>query len=257
MKHASAARKPVMRTIFKLTFSLCLLCAGGLCSARVRAAQGCHRPAPQTLISWYNRTHPDRPLQYSPKNSAIYHPISILRTDRPAVYWMGLAWLAPESGALFAVSCDGTPVDGISTGAIGKLSMGPGLAELGQSVMFVYVNRETGDCVHDGVRIAALKDNKIISLWEHGYNQGLNVPASGATPRRFISDTYAVSFGDDGRTLKITGVRAAYTFLNDGSQASAPESTAALATETYHWDAGRLRFISDRPYRQSSVCKAD
>ncbi|HKV96276.1 MAG TPA: hypothetical protein VJR90_02140 [Gammaproteobacteria bacterium] len=257
MKHASVARKPVMRTIFKLTFSLCLLCAGGLCSAPAYAAQACHRPAPQALIAWYNRAHPDRPLQYSPKNSAIYHPISVLRTGRPAVYWMGLAWLSPESGALFAVSCDGKPVGGLPTGAIGKLSTGPVLAELGQSVMFVYVNRETGDCVHDGVRIATLKDNKIIPLWEHGYNQGLNVPASGSTPRRFISETYAVSFGDDGRTLTITGTRAVFTYLKDGSQAQVPDVTAALATETYHWDAGRLRFISDQPYRQSSVCKAD
>lgn len=246
-----------MHTFATLTLALLLLCAGGLYTTPVQAAELCHRPAPQTLIAWYNRAHPDKPLRYSPKNSAIYHPISILRTDRPTVYWMGLAWLSPESGALFAVNCDGRPMDGMPTGAIGKLSMGPVLAELGQSVMLVYVDRETGDCVHDTVQIAALKYNKITSLWEHGYNQGMNVPASGATPRRFISETYSVSFGDDGLTLRISGVRAAYAYLKDGSQASVPVSTEALPVETWHWDATGLRFIPDKRYRQASVCRAD
>ncbi|MDE2070406.1 MAG: hypothetical protein KGJ04_03960 [Gammaproteobacteria bacterium] len=246
-----------MRTLAKFTFALCLSCAGGWFTVPAHAAEPCHRPRPQALIAWYNHTHPQKPLRYSRKESAIYHPISILRSHRPAVYWIGLAWLSPESGALFAVRCEGTPVDGLPTGAIGKLSLGPVLAELGESVTLVYVNRETGDCVHDAVQIVALKDNKIISLWEHGYNQGMNVPASTATPRRFISESYAVSFDENGRTLRITGVRATYVYLKDGSQASAPESTEALPTETYHWDAGGLRFIPDQPYRQSSVCRAD
>lgn len=246
-----------MHTLAKFTFALWCLCAGGWYAAPAHAAQPCHRPAPQTLIAWYNRAHPGRPLRYSRNESAIYHPISILRTGRPAVYWMGLAWLSPESGALFAVSCDGTPADGMPTGAIGKLATGPVLAELGASVILVYVNKETGDCVHDVVQIAALKDNKIISLWEHDYNQGMNVPASGATPRSFISEIYSLNFGAGGRTLKITGVRAAYPYLKDGSQAQAPDATEALPTETYHWDAGALRFIPQKHYRKSSVCKTD
>ena len=257
MKRASATRKSAMHAFAKFTFALCLACTGGLCTAAVQAAQPCHRPAPQTLIAWYNAAHPQQHLNYSRENSAIYHPISILRTERPAVYWMGLAWLSPESGALFAVRCDGTPVDGVPTGAIGKLATGPVLAELGQSVMLVYVSKETGDCVQDAVQIVALKDNKIISLWEHGYNQGLNVPASGATPRGFISETYALSFTDNGRTLRISGRRAAYAYHQDGSQASVPAAARALPTETYHWDASARRFSPEEHYRQPSACRAD
>lgn len=257
MNHDGVARKSVMRTFATFTLGLWLLCACGLFTAPAHAAKLCHRPSPQALIAWYNHTHPEKSLSYSPGNSAIYHPISILRTDKPAVYWIGLAWLSPESGALFAVSCDGTPVDGVSTGAIGKLSTGPVLAELGQSVMFVYVNKETGDCVHDTIQIAALKDNKIISLWEHGYNQGLNIPASSTTPKRFVSETYAVSFGDNGRILQITGILAAYPYHKDGSQASVPAATKALPTETYHWDASALHFLPEKRYRQASICSAE
>lgn len=254
MSRADIARPSLMRTTAGLSFALCLACAGGLYTTPAHAAQPCHRPQPQTLIAWYKHTHPQEPLHYDPKNSAIYHPISILHTDRPSVYWMGLAWLAPESGALFAVSCDGTPVAGMPTGAIGRLSPGPVLAELGPSVMLVYVSKETGDCVQDAVQIVALKDNKIISLWEHGYNQGLNVPASGATPRGFISETYALSFTDNGRTLRISGRRAAYAYHQDGSQASVPAAAKALPTETYHWDASARRFIPEEHYRQPSAC---
>lgn len=255
MNHDSAARKSAMRTFAKFTCALGLSCLGSLFTVPAHAAESCHRPSPQALIAWYQHAHPEKPLRYSRKESAIYHPISILRSDQPAVYWTGLAWLAPESGALFAVTCAGTVLDGIPTGAIGKLSPGPTLPALGQSVMFVYVDKETADCVHDAIQIAALKDNKIISLWEHGYNQGMNVPASGAAPRRFISETYAASFGGDGRTLKITGVRTAYPYLKDGSQAPVPDASATLPTETYHWDAGALRFIPEKHYRKSSVCK--
>ena len=223
----------------------------------MQAAELCHRPAPEALITWYNHAHPQKPLRYSQKDSAIYHPISILRTDQPAVYWIGLAWLAPVSGALFAVRCDGSVIDASPVGAIGKLSAGPVLLELGQSVMFVYVNKETGDCVNNAIQIAALKDNKIISLWEHGYNQGMMVPASGTTPKSFASRNYAVSFSEDQRTLQITGMLATYPYHKDGSQASVPAATQALPAESYHWDASALHFIPEKHYRPLSVCLAE
>ena len=255
MNHDVVARKSVMHTFATFTLGLWLLCACGLFTAPVLAAELCHRPSPQALIAWYNHTYPEKSLRYSPGNSAIYHPISILRTDKPAVYWIGLAWLAPESGALFAVSCDGTPVNGVPTGAIGKLSHGPVMQELGQSVMLVYVNKETGNCVHDAIQIAALKDNKIISLWEHGYNQGLNVATKGKL-KNFIAENYTLNVEDNGLTLRLRGARAVYAYLKDGSQASVPSATQSLETETWHWDASKLRFIPERPYRGLPVCSA-
>lgn len=232
-----------------------LLLACLLLGTHARAAEPCHRPQPHTLISWYNKTHPHKPLHYDPKNSAIYHPVSMLRTRTPSLYWIGLAWLAPESGALFALQCDGTPVDGIPTGAIGKLSAGPKLPRLGQTVMLVYVGRETHECVHDDIRIVALKDNKIISLWTHGYNQGINVAASGSKPRQFISENYTVKFENQGQTIRISGVRAAYPYLKNGNQASSPTATKSLLAETYHWDAQTLHYTPQGTYTPRPVCR--
>lgn len=238
-----------------------LLCAGVLLvsgsglSMNLHAAELCHRPPPQTLIAWYNQTHPQNLLHYDPKNSAIYHPISILRTQQPSAYWIGLAWLAPESGALFATKCDGSVMDASPVGAIGKLSPGPVLPELGKTVMLVYVSHETRECVHDSIQIVALKDDKILDVWQHHYNQGLNVTVKGK-PRNFIADNYTLDFTDNGLTLRLSGVRTTYDYLEDGTQASVPSATQSLETETWHWDASKLRFIPESPYRALPVCSA-
>lgn len=232
-----------------------LLVSASVFSLNLHAAELCHLPPPHTLIAWYHHTHPQNPLHYDAKHSAIYHPISILRTDKPAVYWIGLAWLAPVSGALFAVRCDGSVIDASPVGAIGKLSSGPVLPELGETVMLVYVSHETRDCVHDSIQIATLKDNKILNVWQHGYNQGLNVTAQGKL-KNFIAENYTLTTADGGLTLRLSGERASYAYLEDGSQAPVPFKTQSLATETWHWDAGKLHFIPERPYRVLPVCSA-
>jgi len=236
-----------------ILFVLGLAAVSACFATRTHAAELCHRPSPQTLINWYNSSHPDNPLHYDVRNSAIYHPISILRTNQPTVYWIGLAWLSPVSGALFVINCAGQPLDGVAVGAIGNLSPGPALPELGQTVMLVYVNKETAECVHDSIQIAALKDNKIISLWEHDYNQGLNVVAHGKS-HRFIAENYSVSFVDRGLTLRLDGVRAVYAYLKDGSQAPAPFITQMFETETWHWSASALRFIPEKHYSSLPAC---
>lgn len=231
-----------------------LLCGLGI-STSLHAAELCHRPRPQTLITWYNQTHPKNSLPYDPRNSAIYHPISILRTDRPFAYWIGLAWLAPISGALFAVKCDGSVMDASPVGAIGKLSPGPTLPQLGQTVILVYVSKETRECVHDSIQIAALRDNQITAVWGHGYNQGLNITAKDK-PENFVAENYTLTVADGGRTLHLSGLRSTYAYLKDGTQASVPSMTQPLETETWHWDAGQLRFIPEKPYPRLPVCKA-
>ncbi|MDE2460663.1 MAG: hypothetical protein KGL98_05385 [Gammaproteobacteria bacterium] len=230
-----------------------LLLSGSGVSLNLHAAELCHRPPPQTLIAWYNHTHPQNPLHYDPKNSAIYHPISILRSQQPSAYWIGLAWLAPTSGALFAIECNGSVIDASPVGAIGKLSPGPVLPELGETVMPVYVSRESRDCVHDSIQIAALKDNKIMVVWQHGYNQGLNVTAQGKL-KNFIAENYTLTAADGGLTLRLSGERATYAYLEDGSQASVPFKTQSLEAETWHWDAGKLRFVPEKAYRSSPAC---
>lgn len=247
-----------MSNVFRRHLTLRILCIGLLlgCASMnpsVHAAELCHRPSPQTLINWYDSSHPQNPLHYDPKNSAIYHPISILRTDQPSAYWIGIAWLTPVSGAVFAIKCDGSVMDASPVGAIGNLSAGPKLPELGQTVMLVYVSKETRECVHDTVEIAALKDNKIISLWQHGYNQGLNKTAKGKS-RSFIAENYTLDFADHGLTLHLNGARANYGYLQDGSQASVPSATEILETETWHWDAAKLRFTPERPYKSLPAC---
>lgn len=244
-----------MRPTCILSIGLVLLSCGLAINTPARAAELCHRPQPHTLIAWYNKTHPQKPLHYDPKNSAIYHPISILRTQTPTLYWIGLAWLAPVSGALFVIQCNGTPLAGIPTGAIGKLSMGPALPKLGQTVIFVYVGRETHECVHDDIQIAALKGNKIISLWTHGYNQGINVAAIKSKPRRFISENYTLDVKNHGQTLHISGVRATYPYLKNGNQASSPTATESLSAETWHWDAQTLRYTPQASYPSRPVCR--
>ncbi|MGH8377862.1 MAG: hypothetical protein ACRER7_02815, partial [Gammaproteobacteria bacterium] len=119
------------------------------------ASETCHTPTPQILINWYDSTHPEKPLHYSQQNSAIYHPISIFKSDSPRLHWIGLAWLSPVWGALFAVDCDGRPLSAVSKGAVGKISAGPVLPALGQTIMFEYVDQETTGCVHDSIGIVA------------------------------------------------------------------------------------------------------
>lgn len=252
---AWAARPGIPRIgVIAILGAMLLFCAGLFGSTRAQAAELCHRPTPRTLIDWYNQTHAQAPLNYDAKGSAIYHPISILRTEQPVIYWIGLAWLFPQSGALFAVNCAGQVLDGISTGAIGHLVLGPDLPQAGQSVAIVYVNKETSECVHDAMKIAALKDAKIISLWDHGYNQGINVAASHARPRQFITENYTVSFADRGLTLHISGVRKVYPFEN-GRQSAVASSTETIPSETYQWDAHTERFAPQDNYPPRPVCR--
>ncbi|MGH8279623.1 MAG: hypothetical protein ACRETQ_08695 [Gammaproteobacteria bacterium] len=249
-----------MRALPRRTTAIVLLGVAtlfGVCalSEARAAAEACHRPTPTTLIAWYNHAHAQQPLNYNAQGSAIYHPISILRTHEPAVYWIGLAWLFPQSGALFAVTCAGDILDGMPSGAIGKLEPGPKLPETGESAMLVYVNKETPDCVHDAIRITALNDRKIITLWEHGYNQGINIAPSGAHPREFIAENFRLEFADAGRTLYISGTRTTYPYLANGRQSGTPSSSKTLARETWHWNAGKLRFLPEKSYRPRPVCR--
>lgn len=231
-----------------------LFCACVSLSSRAQAAELCHRPTPEALIAWYNKTHAKTPLNYNAKGSAIYHPISILHTEDPVTYWIGLAWLFPQSGALFAVNCQGTILDGIPTGAIGHLILGPKLPEVGQSVMIVYVEKETSSCVHDAVKIMALKDKHMIPLWTHGYNLGINLPEADGKPRRFTKETYKLELSDDQRTLSISGLRATYPYLKSGNQATIPSASETLPAETYHWNAKTLRYLPTKPYPESQTC---
>lgn len=246
-------RSPLVRASVLLGLGL-LLCAYLVIGTRARAAETCNRPAPKTLIDWYNKAHAQAPLDYNARGSAIYHPISILRTEKPVVYWIGLAWLFPQSGALFAVNCAGTILDGMPTGAIGHLDLGPRLPQVGQSVTIVYVNKETGRCVHDGIRILALKANKIVTLWDHGYNQGINVAASHAQARQFIAENYNVDVTDHGLRLEISGVRKTFPFEN-GRQSSVASSTETIAIETYQWDAKALRYTPKAKYAPRPICR--
>lgn len=234
--------------------SLIALVFCACCSVGARAAEICHTPEPQTLIAWFQSAYPRTDLHYSPKNSLIYHPIEVFQTERPRLNWIGLAWLSPEAGALFAARCDGRPIAGRATGAIGKLAAGPVLPGLGQTVMLQYVGRETDNCVHDAVEIAALHNGEIISLWRHGFNQGLNVPGSGKAPKMFVSEIYAVSYSGHGLTVRISGTRAVYPYLKNGSQSPRPSTARTLNTETYHWDPKTLRFLPQQRYRQPAPC---
>jgi hypothetical protein len=224
------------------------------CGTQVQAAENCHTPAPQALIKWYNAKHPDNQLRYSPQNSLIYHPIEVFQTQQPRINWIGLAWLSPESGALLAANCAGRPLAGISKGAVGKIMAGPEVPVLGQTIMFIYVEKETRDCVHDAAEIVALHDGQIISLWSHAYKQGMNSGDSKLAPSRFITHNYAVTFGDDGQSIRVTGLVQKYAYRKDGSQSPIPESTTSLPTETYHWDTTKRRFIPESNYAKAGVC---
>jgi len=245
---------PVKHKAWIICISLMvLMCCAGY-DTRVQAAENCHTPAPQTLIKWYNSTYPEKLLRYSVQNSLIYHPIEVFQTQQPHINWIGLAWLSPESGALFAADCDGKPLAAISVGAIGKIMAGPVVPVLGQTVMFIYVDKETRDCVHDSADIAALEDGKIISLWSHTYKQGMNTGDPKHPARSFITHNFAVTLGDDGQTIRVTGLIQEYTYRKDGSQSPIPSTTIPLPAETYHWDANKLRFIPEREYPLAVAC---
>lgn len=233
-------------------FAIALLT--GWYSTDAHAAELCHTPTPQTLISWYNTTYPDKPLHYDSRSSAIYHPIATLRTASPRLTWIGLAWLAPVSGALFVSDCDGKPQSAVPLGAVGKLTAGPVLPILGQTVMVEYVDHETSDCVHDSIGILALQDGKIVSLWDHESKQGMNIAAEHTTSHGFVSRNYTVTFTGDVPTLQVTGQLSAYPFLKDGSQSATPSASEPLPAESYRWDAGKLRFVAQGKYRHFKPC---
>ncbi|OYV90877.1 MAG: hypothetical protein B7Z73_05795, partial [Planctomycetia bacterium 21-64-5] len=125
---------------------------------------------------------------------------------------------------------------------------------LGQTVMFVYVDKETSDCVHDSAEIAALKDGKLISLWRHGYKQGMNVGGSKRPFNGFITQNYAVDFGDHGQSLRVSGKIREYAYRKDGSQSTTPVAAKTLPAEIYHWDTKTLRFLPQQRYRQPAPC---
>ena len=208
---------------------LVLLGLGAGCLSHVRAAELCRTATPKTLIAWYNRTHPHKPLRYDPKNSAIYHPIAMVRTAAPHLAWIGLAWLSPMWGAVFATDCSGKPLAAVSDGAVGKLAAGPTLPETGQTVRAEYADKETPACMHDSVAFLAFKHQRIVRLWRHALKQGMNVTHGKGGFNGFVTRNYRVQFEDSGRTLKLTGTLAAYPDLKNGSQSATPSATA-LAT---------------------------
>ncbi len=221
---------------------------------RVQAAENCHTPTPQALIKWYDSAHPQAHLRYSPQNSLIYHPIEVFQTQQPHINWIGLAWLSPEWGALFAADCAGKPLAAISVGAVGKIMAGATLPVLGQSVMFIYVDKETKDCVHDSADFVVLHDSKIISLWSHTYKQGMNTGDPKISPSRFVTHNYSVTFSHDGQTIRVSGLVQDYAYRKDGSQSSFPGATTSVPVETYHWDAKKMHFIPEQNYPQIPVC---
>lgn len=242
-----------MRAAKLLAVSLMLLLSVWFSTA-VRAAELCHTPTPQTLINWYHATYPHPRLRYDPDNSAIYHPVATFQTASPQLTWIGLAWLSPVWGALFAVNCDGQPLAAVSNGAIGKLTAGPDLPGLGQTVLAEYVDHETADCVHDSIEIAAFSHGKLVSLWKHESRQGMNVAGKGSAFRGFISRNFVLRVDPDGQTLQLSGRRSAYPYLKDGAQSATASASEALPAETYHWDAGKLRFVPHAHYRQFKTC---
>ena len=234
--------------------SLIALVFCACCSVGARAAEICHTPEPQTLIAWFQSAYPRTDLHYSPKNSLIYHPIEVFQTERPRLNWIGLAWLSPEWGALFAANCAGQPLAARSVGAVGKIMAGPVLPTLGQTVMFIYVDKETSACVHDSAEIAALKDGKIISLWRHGYKQGMNIGGSKTPSNEFITQNYAMDFRNNGQTIRVSGKALAYAYRKDGSQSPIPNTTKILPAEFYNWNPKTLRFLPQQRYRQPAPC---
>jgi hypothetical protein len=236
-------------------YLLALLCFECIC-ARAQAAENCHTPTPQFLIKWFGSAYGDAHLRYSAKNSLIYHPIEVFQTKSPRINWIGLAWLAPEWGALFAADCTGKPLAAVSVGAVGKIKAGPVIPSLGQTVMFIYVDKETADCVHDSADIVALKDGKVVSLWNHAYRQGMNVGASKTRRGAFVTHNYAVTFSGDGRSVRVSGLVQKYAYRANGSQSPTPTSTVTLPSETYRWDAGGLRFLPRQNYAQIPACAA-
>lgn len=233
---------------------LAMLLFTGWCTTGAHAAEPCHTATPQTLINWYNSTYPRRPLRYDPQNSAIYHPIALFHTTSPQLTWIGLAWLSPVSGALFATDCAGKPLSAVSEGAIGKLSAGPVLPELGQTVMVEYVDHETDACVHDSIAILALLNGKLIRLWKHDDKQGMNVAGSEQVFHGFLSRNYSMDFDADGRIIRVTGQLTAYPYLKDGSQSATPAASETLPAERYRWDAKKLRFMPQGKPRQFRPC---
>lgn len=243
-----------MKTSRLFAASLAMLWLSIAGNNAAHAAELCHTATPQTLIAWYNATHPHQSLRYDPHNSAIYHPIATLRTHSPAVTWIGLAWLSPVWGALFATDCDGKPLAAISEGAIGKLIAGPTLPGLGETVMVEYVDHETADCVHDSIGIMAFQNGKLVSLWRHEDKQGMNVAGSNTAFHGFVSRNYSVEFDADDQTLHVIGKYIAYPYLKNGSQSATPAASKTLPAETYRWNAGKLRFMPQGKYRHFTAC---
>ncbi|MGA9856087.1 MAG: hypothetical protein WBR29_12505 [Gammaproteobacteria bacterium] len=238
--------------VISISLMAVLCCTGYVTCAQ--AAENCHTPAPQALIKWYNSAHPENHLHYSAQNSLIYHPIEVFQTLQPHINWIGLAWLSPESGALFAANCEGRPLAALSLGAVGKITAGPTLPILGQTALFIYVDKETSECVHDSADIVTLKDGKIMSLWSHTYKQGMNTGDPKVPPRAFITHNYSVTFSRDGQTIRASGLVQIYAYRKDGSQSPIPNSTTPLPVETYHWDVKKMRFIPERNYAQAVAC---
>lgn len=230
-----------------------LLCATCL-SGNLKAAELCHTATPQTLIAWYRQTHPHQLLRYDPETSAIYHPIATLVTASPRVNWIGLAWLSPVWGAVFATGCDEKPLDVVSDGAVGKLSAGPELPELGQTVMAEYVDRETADCVHDSVSILGFKNGRIVSVWTHESKQGMNIAGKRPAFHGFVARNFAVQFTDRGQSIGISGTLNAYPYLKNGTQSAHASATKSLAAEAYYWNTKALRFLPRGHYPRAKPC---
>ena len=244
-----------MRKLLIRSAQLLAVLCGWLCfSMPAWAAENCHTPEPQELIRWYHQQYPHQPLRYSAESSLIYHPIEVFQTRQPRINWIGLAWLSPEWGALFTADCQGRPLAAVSVGAVGKIIAGPELPALGQTVMFIYVDKETADCVHDSAAIVALKDGRIISLWSHAYRQGMNIGARGHPPTAFLTHNYTLALADGGRSLHLSGMIRQYPFRKDGSQSPTPDTSRVLPQENYRWDAKHLRYVAQRNYPQTPAC---
>ena len=125
------------------------------------------------MINQYAKQHPSTSWdpEFVVENLNIETVIKFTSSDS-AIHWLSIGWEGPIDGLLFAVNCDGNAIDAKEIGSVEKISAGPTVPDLGETVLVNYTDGTGTGAIHKSYSLYALGASKLVQLWTHTSFEG-------------------------------------------------------------------------------------
>jgi hypothetical protein len=151
-------------TLFTLLTALPLLAQGNTTCTKLDSA---------ALINQYAKQHPSASWDpgFVVENLNIETIINFTKSGS-AIRWLSIGWEGPIDGILFAANCDGNAIDAKEIGSVEKISAGPTISGLGETVLVNYTDGTGTGAIHKSYSLYMLDGSKLTQLWTHSSFEG-------------------------------------------------------------------------------------